>query len=151
MYYRLFLDWATFAPRRFAPRQMLQDICSNWTNAPWLGHLPQRQTPKTIYDRSLLRFFRMFKVHRHSYDKSGILAWFLCYILVNFVYIHEHLFSFLVIYVFLNVELKRLTCVILKLYTPALTNWIVARLYFYHLFRKIKTQQRKNSNKTRLK
>ena len=41
-------DWVTFAPRRFAPRQMLQDICSNWTNAPWLGHLPQRQTPKTI-------------------------------------------------------------------------------------------------------
>ena len=95
------------------------------------GHLPQDKCSKTfaqtgqmphdldicpkdrrprqfkIYDKSLLRFFRMFKVYSiTSCDKSGILAWFLCYMFVNFVYIHEHSVFFLELFMFFKCRIK---------------------------------------------
>ena len=54
-------DWVTFAPRRFAPRQMLQDICPNRTIAPSdLDICPKdrRLRKSKIYDRFLIQILQ---------------------------------------------------------------------------------------------
>ena len=59
-----YMDWATFAPSRFAPRQMLQDICPKRTIAPSdLDICPKddQENLKSTTDFGF-SFFRMFKV-----------------------------------------------------------------------------------------